>query len=39
MNPLANELNKKPMTSLYWEGDAYDWLILWSKKTSGFLVN
>jgi hypothetical protein len=34
MNPLANDLEKILMESIYLEGDAYDWLTWWSKKTN-----
>lgn len=39
MNPPANKLEKISMTSLYSEGDAYNWFTWWSKKTRGFSVN
>jgi hypothetical protein len=32
MNPLANELEKISMASLYLEGDAYDWFTWWLRK-------
>jgi len=39
MNPPTNELEKLLMTSIYLEGDAYDWFTWWSKKTSELFVN
>ena len=39
MNPLASELEKISMASLYLEGSAYDWFTQWSKKSSGLYIN
>jgi hypothetical protein len=38
MNPPINELEKIPLTTIYLEGDAYDWFTWWSKKSKNYIL-